>query len=65
MLSSISNRLNQSSYQKTLEKGFCLITNNQNHPLKSIQDVAIQQNIHVVLHDGTLETTIQKINSVL
>lgn len=64
MLSSISNRLNQSSYQKTLEKGFCLITNNQNQPLKSIQDVAIQQNLHVVLHDGSLETTIQKINSV-
>ncbi|MBP9752510.1 MAG: exodeoxyribonuclease VII large subunit [Proteobacteria bacterium] len=59
----LSLRLNQSSYQKTLEKGFCLVMDNHKSPLESVKDFLNNNNKPVTFQtkDGKIETVLKDV----
>ena len=53
----VAARLNQSSYQKTLDKGFCLITSETKKPIYKVADIK-NQPVHIRVQDGIVKTTL-------
>ena len=56
----VSARLNQSSYQKTLDKGFCLITTESKKPICAQADIK-NQPVHIRVKDGSVRATLSNV----
>ena len=59
----VAARLNQSSYQKTLDKGFCLITTVTKQPLYTMADMKNMKNqpVHIRVKDGNVRATLRDV----
>ena len=53
----LSKRLMLSSYQKALDRGFCLALSNQNTPLTSVAAAQKESVLQLMFKDGTLKAT--------
>ena len=56
----ISNALNLLSYNRTLERGFALIKDENNNTIKSITDTAKVNRINVKFYDGSVNADLEK-----
>lgn len=56
----VAARLNQSSYQKTLDKGFCLITTEAKKPIHTVADLK-NQPVHIRVKDGSVHATLSDV----
>lgn len=56
----VAARLNQSSYQTTLNKGFCLITTEDKKPICAMKDLK-NQPIHIRVKDGAVNATLSDV----
>jgi exodeoxyribonuclease VII large subunit len=61
---SVAARLEQSSYQKTLDKGFCLITTANRKPICAIKDIK-NQPIHIRVKDGAVDAILSDVKAKL
>lgn len=59
----LADRLNTLSPLSTLERGFSIITNSNGDITNSIKDVKLDENINIILKDGSLEVKILEIES--
>ena len=60
-LSALKNRLEQGSYQRTLEKGFFLVTDHHGKIPKTTDDFSNNQIIHIAMSDGKITTKITEV----
>lgn len=56
----VAARLNQSSYQETLNKGFCLITTDDKKPICAMKDLK-NQPVHIRVKDGSAKATLSNV----
>lgn len=63
-LLSLKNRLEQGSYQRTLEKGFFLIIDEQGKIPQNINDLSENQVINIVMNDGKVRTKLTEIEKI-
>ncbi|CAO5675862.1 MAG: Exodeoxyribonuclease 7 large subunit [Holosporales bacterium] len=65
-LEHVAFRLKQSSYQKTLEKGFCLALGKDKKPLLSVQDFLKSEgdDVHFQTKDGVVKTNLLNVKKL-